>query len=177
MNLISRNTEVDADRIHFADAIAAAQIIGSKSSSKVIYDIGSGNGIPGLVLGAMFPDRAVYCLDSNSKKIEALKYFVTQMGLKNVKPVAARFEDLKPGSVECCVSRGFASIAKTLLLARKPLALNGQYFHMKSSSWSKELGELPTQMFRHWSAKEHVEYHLPDSDQRMSVVITTKIKE
>jgi len=175
--MISRNTILEADRIHFADAIAAAHIINEHCNSQVIYDIGSGNGIPGLVIACMYPERSVYCLDSNSKKIETLKYFIDHMGLKNVKAVNARFEDLKVDSVDCCVSRGFASIAKSLLLARKPLRLNGQYFHMKSSSWSNELRELPTQMFRHWSAKEHFEYLLPQSDQKMSVVITRKIKE
>lgn len=174
MNLISRRSVIDADRVHFADAINAARLIFDNSRSQHIFDIGSGNGIPGLVMAAMDPERMIYCVDSNARKSEAIKHFSDRMGLKNVKVYNARLEDLGQGIVECAVSRGFASIAKSLLLSRKALANEATYYHMKSSSWSNELREIPTQMFRHWTASDHFDYKLPESDQLMSVVVTKK---
>lgn len=176
MNLISKRTIIDADRIHFADAINAARLIFEDSGAQHIFDIGSGNGIPGLVMAAMDPDRAIHCVDSNARKSEAIRHFADRMGMSNVKVYNARLEDLGEGVVECAVSRGFASISKTLLLSRKALSSSGVYYHMKSSSWSNELREIPTQMFRHWAPADHFEYVLPESDQQMSVVVTKKKK-
>jgi 16S rRNA (guanine527-N7)-methyltransferase len=165
---------VDADRAHCADAIIAARLIFEHSGAQHIFDIGSGNGVPGVVMAAMDPERMFYCVDSNSRKSEAIRHFADRMGLKNIKVYNARIEDLGEGVIECAVSRGFASIGKSLLLSRKALQKNAVYYHMKSSSWSNELREIPTQMFRHWAASDHFDYSLPESDQQMSVVVTKK---
>jgi 16S rRNA (guanine527-N7)-methyltransferase len=83
---------VDADRAHFADAIIAARLIFEHSGAQHIFDIGSGNGVPGVVMAAMDPERMFYCVDSNSRKSEAIRHFADRMGLKNIKVYNARIE-------------------------------------------------------------------------------------
>lgn len=174
INLISRRSVGDADRVHFADGINASRLVFENTKSRHIFDIGSGNGIPGLVMAALDPERIVYCVDSNSRKCEAIRHFADKMEISNIKVYNARLEDLGDDVIECAVSRGFASISKSLLLARKSVVKGGVYFHMKSSSWPNELGEIPTQMFRHWSASGNFDYVLPESNQKMTVVVTKK---
>src|ERR1022692_3825219 len=65
VNLISSGTIVEMDRIHFADAILGSEFfLHDLSEGMEIYDLGSGNGIPGLVLSILRPDLKVCCLDS-----------------------------------------------------------------------------------------------------------------
>lgn len=176
MNLVSRRTEAYADLHHIADGIIAAQHILKVSSSASIFDIGSGNGIPGLIIAVQAPERKIICIDSNGKKTEAIRHFATKMGLKNVTVGQTRLEDLEEGTIECAVSRGFASIAKTLLLARKAMAPNGVYFHMKGTSWVREVGEIPSQICSFWSPKLVADYYLPEEGHQLSLVVTSRIK-
>jgi 16S rRNA (guanine527-N7)-methyltransferase len=175
MNLISRRTESSADLYHIADGIIATRYVFGVSSAPTIFDIGSGNGIPGLILATLAPDRQIVCVDSNGKKAEAIRHFSTKMGLKNVAVGQTRLEDMKEGIIECAISRGFASIAKTLLLARKPMAPTGVYFHMKGTSWVREVGEIPSQIFSYWSPKLVADYYLPEEGHQLSLVVTNRI--
>ena len=110
VNLISRNTERDADEAHFADCILAAKVILASDLDKRVFDIGSGNGLPGIVLGILDPTREYICVESDGRKCEFLKHVIQLLGLKNVTTMNVRFESLAGHEVKCAVSRGFASI-------------------------------------------------------------------
>lgn len=176
MALISRKTEVQADLLHFADSIIAAKQILKSTKSQRIFDIGSGNGLPGLIIAALDTARQVVCVDSNAKKTEAIRHFAQKMHLSNVAVGQTRFEDMKEGIIECAVSRGFASISKTLLMARKPMAKDGVYFHMKGTTWVREVAEIPTQICPFWSPKLVADYNLPEGGHKLSLVVTSRIK-
>ncbi len=55
INLISKNTERDCDETHFADCILAVEILMKLGVGPEIHDIGSGNGLPGLMMAIFFP--------------------------------------------------------------------------------------------------------------------------
>src|SRR5512135_36102 len=131
LNLISRRSELDADVTHIADCVIGGRILLEASKSSTIYDVGSGNGLPGMILGILAPERKFVLVDSDMRKVEFLKIAISRMGMANVIAVRGRFEDLEEGSIPCAVSRGFANISKTILLARKPFSVGGEYFHFK----------------------------------------------
>ena len=176
MNLVSRKSEQSADLMHFADCIIAAKHIFETTDAKRIFDIGSGNGLPGLILAALDPAREIVCIDSNAKKTEAIRHMAQKMKLSNVVVGQARFEDMKEGIIDCAVSRGFASIAKTLLIARKPMAADGVYFHMKGTNWVREVAEIPSQICPFWSPKLVADYYLPEEGHRLSLIVTNRLK-
>ena len=123
INLISPKSERNADLIHFSDSILAAQeIMKDDMGGYPIYDVGSGNGLPGMVLSILYPDQEVILLDSDSRKVEFLKHIIHRLGLKNVSTLNVRFEDIEEGSIHRVVSRGFANITKCLVAARKATA-------------------------------------------------------
>ena len=77
INLISRKTVLNADAIHFADSIMGAQIVRKKANrNEYLYDLGSGNGFPGLVYSILYPDQKVILLDSDERKCEFLKHVI-----------------------------------------------------------------------------------------------------
>src|SRR5690606_29777913 len=161
MNLISPRTELNADLVHFSDAILASRQIISLTKCRIFHDIGSGNGIPGIVMALLYPDIRVSLIDADARKVEFLKHIIARLELKNADTIHARLEDLESGTVKCAISRGFASISKALLMSRKAAALGCEFYHLKGPSWSKELAEVPSQILAHWEPEKVTDYSLP----------------
>lgn len=175
INLISPRTERFADLIHFADSIMAAEVILAHTNKPEIYDIGSGNGIPGLVMAVLAPERKFVLIDKDARKIEFLKHCIARLSLKNASALQTRFEDIPDGAVTCAVSRGFASLSKALISARKACGLGTDYYHFKADSWVREVAEIPTQVCSLWSPELIKEYTLPDNGPKLAIVLTKKI--
>lgn len=174
LNLISRNTERDADEAHFADCMLAAQILLAAKMRSRVFDIGSGNGLPGIILAIMDPSREYVLVESDARKSEFLKHAIAVLQLKNAVVMNVRFENLGGQGMDCAVSRGFASISKTVLACNKIFPKGGQFFHLKGNSWSSEVAELPSQLISVWAPQLLGEYTLPVSQARRAIVITQK---
>jgi len=78
-------------RLHLLDALSALPILDAASPSRAL-DLGSGGGVPGIVLAIARPDVSWTLVDSVRKKADALRSFVAALGLANVTVVAQRAE-------------------------------------------------------------------------------------
>ncbi len=177
INLISTRSEPSADIVHIADAILASKMILKSSDQREIYDIGTGNGLPGVVMSILAPDRQIVFLDKDARKIEFVKHICSRLEIKNAFFLHQRVEELDIDSIHCAVSRGFASISKSLLLLRKAMANDAEYYHMKSDSWTREIADIPTQICSYWKPSLVGTYTLPgESGANLSIVLTKKKK-
>ena len=79
-----------------------------------LLDIGTGAGLPAVMVAICQPQRAVTALDSNQKKIRFIKQVASELGLKNLTPVASRIE-AHAGSYQVITSRAFASLVLSLI--------------------------------------------------------------
>lgn len=174
VNLISKNTEREADEQHFADSLLAIEIMRKQPLRKRIFDIGSGNGFPGLILAILEPKIELVLVESDARKSEFLKHVISTLKLKNATVMNARFESLKSQEIEVALSRGFASIAKTLLMCNKVFESGARFFHLKGNNWSSEIAELPSQLISVWQPELLGEYTLPVSQARRAIVVTQK---
>ncbi|HVK60829.1 MAG TPA: RsmG family class I SAM-dependent methyltransferase [Bdellovibrionales bacterium] len=176
INLISPGTAKSADATHFADAVLASEEIQKHLIPDApLYDFGSGNGIPGLVFGLLYPQVKVVLVDRDQRKLEFCKHIAATLKLTNVSTHVGGVEELPSGSIKNAVARGFAPLSKALLLTRKPLAKGGRFFHMKGDGWANELAQVPSQLFSVWSPSLLAQYRIPDSNAEMGVVLTEKI--
>lgn len=175
INLISPRTEKIADQVHFADSIMGGRLVLAETKASKIYDLGSGNGLPGLIMAVLEPRRKFVLVDADARKVEFLKHCVTRLNLKNVEFINGRLEDLEHDSIECAVSRGLASISKALIMSRRATATGCEFYHFKGDSWSKELAEIPSQVLAHWELKDTRSYTLPESTITLSIVLTRKL--
>ena len=175
MNLISPRTEKEADLIHVADGIMGGRVVLGLTKKSEIFDLGSGNGVPGLIMAIIEPRRQFRLVDADARKIEFLKHCIGRLGLKNVSTVHGRLEDVTPGSVHAAVSRGFASVSKSLLMARKACAQGCEFFHFKGQGWASEVAEMPSQILAAWDPRHVSDYTLPESELTLSIVITTRV--
>lgn len=95
-----------------------------------LLDIGTGAGLPAVIVAICQPQRAVTALDSNQKKIRFIKQVASELGLKNLTPVASRIE-AHAGSYQVITSRAFASLVDFVTHSQNKLADNGIICAMK----------------------------------------------
>ncbi len=175
INLVSQNTMKTAASVHFADSIMAGRIVlKALHPNHPLYDIGSGNGFPGLVLSIVEPDLKIILVERDSRKGEFLKAMGSNLKLPNLSVEVADVEDLKYGSLVNVVSRGFAPLHKALIMTRKQVAKGGRYFHLKSDGWATETAAVPSQLFSYWTPSLLGQYRLPETSNDMAVVLTEK---
>jgi 16S rRNA (guanine527-N7)-methyltransferase len=174
MNLISPKTEKAADQIHIADAIIGSQIIYGHGGLTEIYDIGSGNGVPGLIFSVLYPQVNVVLVDADARKIEFLKHCISRLQLSNCRAALCRFENVPAGTVNNAMSRGFASVSRVLITAHRLAGPECNYFHFKGPSWTSEVASIPPQALAHWEPSLVADYKLPESNSELSIVLTRR---
>lgn len=91
INLISRKDTENILPNHLLNALALSYLLTPTPGTQIL-DIGSGGGIPGLVLGIIWPQAKITLLDSIGKKVNALEEMAGQLRLKNVRCVKGRAE-------------------------------------------------------------------------------------
>ncbi|MFM7717878.1 MAG: 16S rRNA (guanine(527)-N(7))-methyltransferase RsmG [Actinomycetota bacterium] len=100
--------EGDAGRIrerHVLDCLRAAGAVGPEDRSG--YDLGSGAGLPGLVVAIARPMFHVKLVEVRPKRAAFLELAVERLGLPNASVVVGRVEDLA-GPVDLCFARAYA---------------------------------------------------------------------
>lgn len=176
LSLVSPKTVPVADALHFADSIIACKmIINSNPNIDKIYDLGSGNGFPGVIMGLLKPTTKVILVEIDQKKCEFLKHLIEVLSLDNVLVENKNTDSLSDNSIKFAICRGFGNISKTILSARKYMMKGGSLYHLKAEEWGIEVGEIPSQLCSIWSPSLVGEYKLPVGAVKFGVVKTEKI--
>lgn len=94
-NIISRNTENIFENIH--DSIFVSSLFNDyfskQSPIKRIVDVGSGNGLPGIPLSILFPEKDIVLVDSNRKKCSFLRATKSELKLQNLSILNRNFDE------------------------------------------------------------------------------------
>lgn len=103
-------------------------------------DVGTGPGLPGLVLAILQPDKHWLLLDSNQKKVRFLRHVQLQLKLENVEVVQSRVESYKAGAgFNTIVCRAFSSLQDFVNKSSHLLATDGVLLAMKAKPGREEL--------------------------------------
>jgi 16S rRNA (guanine527-N7)-methyltransferase len=106
-----------------------------------LLDVGTGAGLPGVVIAITCPEVAVTCVDTVAKKAAFVRQVAASLTLPNLKGLHARVETLtEPYDVVC--SRAFASLKDFTTWSRTALASQGIWLAMKGKRPDAELAEL-----------------------------------
>lgn len=107
-----------------------------------VLDVGSGGGLPGIVLAICRPELDVSCVDTVGKKAAFIQQVAASLRLPNLHGIHARVETLTgPFDVVCC--RAFASLSDFVSWSRQSLAEQGVWMAMKGKMPSNEIAALP----------------------------------
>ena len=132
-NLTAITDPVEALVKHVIDCLAIITHLPSGS----LLDIGTGAGLPAIIIAICQPERPCTALDSNQKKIRFIKQISSELGLSNVQPIASRIE-AHEASYDVVTSRAFASLIDFVDAAQPRLADGGYLCAMKGKAPSDE---------------------------------------
>lgn len=125
-----------------------------------IMDVGSGAGLPGIVLAIAMPNAHVTCVDAVEKKISFIRQMRGALGLDNLDAVHDRVEDMQIKPSQVVISRAFASMKDFVKLAGKHLARDGRIAAMKGKIPVEEIQELSKD--DDWIINETVRLDVPE---------------
>jgi len=109
-----------------------------------LLDVGSGAGLPGLVLAICLPQLQVDCVDTVAKKASFIQQAALSLGLANLRGLHARVESL--GAAYHVVSaRAFSSLPDLVTGSDKALLPGGIWMAMKGKTPDEEIQALPPQ--------------------------------
>lgn len=107
-----------------------------------LLDVGSGAGLPGVVIAICCPDVAVTCVDTVAKKATFIQQASITLKLPNLKGLHARVENLDD-HYDVVSSRAFASLTDFVNWSRETLAPAGVWMAMKGKHPADEVAALP----------------------------------
>ncbi len=107
-----------------------------------LLDVGSGAGLPGVVLAITSPELDVSCVDTVAKKALFIQQVAAALRLPNLHGVHARVEQLDQ-PFDVVTSRAFASLADFTQWSRGALATDGVWMAMKGKVPHDEMSALP----------------------------------
>ena len=136
---------------HLLDSLAAIaplrrhlQESGLENASRLL-DVGSGAGLPGVVIAICCPTVAVTCVDTVAKKAAFIKQAALALKLPNLTGLHARVESIdQPFDVIC--SRAFASLVDFTQWSASALAGQGVWMALKGKYPADELAALPPEV-------------------------------
>jgi 16S rRNA (guanine527-N7)-methyltransferase len=130
---------------HLADCLAAVaplrRELGGANSPRIL-DVGSGGGLPGVVLAIAEPGWDVTCVDAVGKKAAFIRQVAGELALTNLHAEHARIETLNAMLFDVITARAFASLVDLTRLTRHVLADRGLWMAMKGKRPDDEIAAL-----------------------------------
>jgi 16S rRNA (guanine527-N7)-methyltransferase len=167
---------------HFADSVLCADWPEMIAARRVV-DIGTGAGFPGLPLAIVLPERGFTLIDSTKKRVRILEEIVSRLGLRNVRLLCGRAEDLARaaplrGAFDLCVSRAVARLPVLAEYCLPFVAVGGCFFAYKAGDIDDELAAAGRAISALGGRLRAVrEVSVEARDLRRRIVIVEKNKE
>lgn len=159
---------------HLLDSLSAIRPLLHQSGGRALklLDVGSGGGLPGVVIAITCPHIDVSCVDTVGKKAAFIQQAAATLKLPNLRGVHARVESLKAeegGGFDVVCSRAFASLVDFVTWSRPALKPGAVWMAMKGKHPVEEL--LALQRAAPWADVFHVEpLQVPGLDAERCII-------
>ncbi len=143
-NLTAVREPADMLTHHLLDSLAVIAPLNRQREGRAIrlLDVGSGAGLPGVVIAITCPDVAVDCVDTVAKKAAFIQQVAAALKLPNLRGVHARVENLTE-PYDVVSSRAFASLVDFTTWSRQALGKGGVWMALKGKHPADEISALP----------------------------------
>lgn len=149
---------------HLLDSLAVLPYLGAGR----LLDVGTGGGLPGIVLAIARPELEITLLDSNQKKTTFLRQACIQLGLKNVKVECLRVDNYQPTPLfDMVISRAFSDLTEFVRLSARLCRDGGVLLAMKGVYPHDELAQLPHEFDQY----EIIALNVPGLEAQRNLVI------
>jgi len=134
-NLSAIRDPIESIKKHFLDSLSIVPFI----RPGLLLDVGSGAGLPGIVIAIMRSNTNVFTIDSVGKKCRFMQTVKTELSLDNLTVINDRVESFNyDESFPQIVSRAFSSTIDTIEKTRHLISSDGRYLLMKGDNLNKE---------------------------------------
>jgi 16S rRNA (guanine527-N7)-methyltransferase len=138
MNLTRHTT---LEKFVTRDVVDSLELSKLLEKGERVLDVGTGGGVPGVVLAITRPDLTLSLCESTGKKARAVEAMVAELGLP-VTVYASRAEDvLEMTTFDTLVARAVASLAKALTWFKPHWDAFDELLLIKGPAWVEERGE------------------------------------
>ena len=178
-NLTAITKQEDIYLKHFYDSLTITKEIDLDQELKVL-DIGTGAGFPGIVLKIFFPKLDLILLDSNNKKISFLNEVIKELGLKKIKCIHGRAEELPTNYREyfdIVTSRAVANLRVLTELSIPYLKVNGYFISLKGKAEEEIKEAESTLKVLNCEIEKIDKFILPDQVSERAIIKIRKEKE
>jgi 16S rRNA (guanine527-N7)-methyltransferase len=133
---------------HLIDSLSLLPALRKHAAGKPLrlMDVGSGGGLPGVVVAICHPEIDVSCVDAVLKKASFITQVAAELKLANLHGVHSRVEALKTPGFDLITSRAFASLLDFTTLTRQHLLPGAVWLAMKGQHPTDELAALPADL-------------------------------
>ncbi|ALK95114.1 16S rRNA methyltransferase [Massilia sp. WF1] len=170
-NLTSLRDPMQMVTHHLLDSLAAVPAF---ASAKNVLDVGSGGGLPGIVLAIVRPDMKVSMIDTVHKKTAFLTQVKAELQLANVTIYTMRVEQLQVSDkFDVITSRAFADLSDFVNWSSHLLAEQGRYIALKGVAPAEEQQRLPAA----WRVTKVEPLQVPRLGAERHLVHIEKIRE
>ncbi len=130
---------------HLLDSLTVIAPLNRERAGRAIrlLDVGSGAGLPGVVIAICCPDVRVDCVDTVAKKAAFIQQVAVALKLPNLRGLHARVESLTE-PYDVVSSRAFASLVDFTTWSRQALGQGGVWMALKGKHPEDELTALPS---------------------------------
>ncbi len=128
---------------HVVDCLAVIPLLrraAAATAGRRVLDVGSGAGLPGVVIAIAAREFDVVCVDSVGKKTAFISHAAQQLGLANIHAQHERVEKLL-GQYDVITSRAFSSLQSFLQSTRHLLDPSGVWLAMKGKTPTHEIDD------------------------------------
>lgn len=146
-NLTALRQPQDMLTHHLLDSLAVIPPLRRHTQGRALrlLDVGSGGGLPGVVMAIMCPELTVHCVDAVAKKAAFVQQVAGALKLPHLQGLHARVETLA-GPYDLICARAFASLADFTRWSATALAEQGVWLAMKGKYPADEVAALPPQV-------------------------------
>ena len=142
-NLTAIRDVLEMATLHVLDSLAIVPLLAASIPPNArVLDVGSGAGLPGVVLAIARPTWRITCVDSVGKKASFVTQAAVRLALTNLTSIHARIESLPSApTFDAVISRAYAALPDFVRSTQRLRAHDGRWFAMKGKLPDSEIAD------------------------------------
>lgn len=178
--LIEWNEKINLTRIteekevylkHFYDSLTISKVI-DLTKVETLCDVGTGAGLPGIVLKIVYPNLKITLIDSLLKRVNYLNNIIKELNLENIQAVHSRGEDYNE-KFDVVTARAVANIEKLTKFTMHLVKKNGKFIAMKGNITEELSLPVLTKLNKKYNVEKIEKFLLPKENSNRSLIVMT----